>query len=166
MSGRISLLVSRDMRVLVEAVRSLDPEVRKQLRAHTKQVAQPLWKDELAQHTGTRLQNRVLTDTARVSVTDMQITLKTAQVGKVSSGAKASQLAGPAEFGMSPSKTVTQRSRRGRQYTRRMGNVFGPPRRKGYVFFPTVRAAIPRVASLWWQTAYRTIAETIEKAGN
>lgn len=167
-NGRISLLVSRDMRVLVEAARSLPDEVRKQLRAQTKRAAQELWRDELAQHTGTRLQNRVLVDSARVSVTDQNIMLKSAQVGKLSTGIPVSQLAGPAEFGASPTKKVTQRSGRGpnRTYTRRMGGAFGPNRRRGHVFFPAVRDGIPRVASLWWQTTYRTVAETFAKAGS
>lgn len=165
MTGRISLLVSRDMRVLVEAVRGMDAEVRKQIRTHTRTSAGPLWKDELAQQTTTRLQNRVLVDSSRVSVTDQNVMLKSAQVGKLSSGVPVSQLAGPAEFGAAQSKTVQQKSGRGpnNAYTRRMGGAFGAPRRRGKVFFPATREAIPRVAALWIQTAYRTVAETFEK---
>lgn len=168
MTGRISLLVSHDMRVLVEAVRGMDAEVRKQIRAHTKAQATPLWKSEIAQHTGTRLQNRVLVDSARISVTDQNVMVKSAQVGKLSSGIPVTQLAGPAEFGAATSKTVSQSSGRGpgKRYTRRMGDAFGRPTRKGKVFFPAAHESIPRLASLWVQTAYRTVAETFEKAGN
>lgn len=167
MAGRISLLVSHDMRVLVEAVRGMDADVRKQIRTHTRQQAAPLWKSEIAQHTGTRLQNRVLVDSARVSVTDQNVMIKSAQVGKLSSGVPVSKLAGPAEFGGFEGKQIKQRSGRGpnNTYTRRMGNAFGHPIRKGKVFFPAAHESIPRVASLWLQTAYRTVAETFEKAG-
>ena len=166
MTGRISLLVSHDMRVLVEAVRGMDAEVRKQIRAHTKAQAAAVWKSEIAQHTGTRLQNRVLVDSARISVTDQNVMMKSAIVGKLSSGVPVTQLAGPAEFGSAPGKRVTQSSGRGprKQYSRRMGGAFGRPTRKGKVFFPAAHESIPRLASLWMQTAYRTVAETFEKA--
>lgn len=167
MAGRISLLVSRDMRVLVEAVRGMDAEVRKQIRTHTRNTAKQVWKDELAQQTTTRLQNRILVDSARLSVTDQNITMKSAQVGKMSSGTPVSQLAGPAEFGSSPTRKVAQSSGRGpnKQYTRRLGNAFGAPRRKGKVFFPAAHESMARIGALWIQTAYRTVAETFEKAG-
>lgn len=166
MTGRISLLVSRDMRVLLEAVRGMEAEVRKQIRTHTRGSAQPLFKDEMAQHTGTRLQNRVLVDSARISVTDQNVVMKTGIVGKLSSGTPVSQLASAAEFGAGSGRTVQQRSGRGpnNSYSRRMGGAFGAPRRKGNVFFPAVREAIPRLGALWFQTAYRTVAETFEKA--
>lgn len=165
MSGRISLLVSRDMRVLVEAARSLPDEVRKQLRVHTKAQAAPLWKSALAHQSATRLQNRVLVDSGRVSVSDQNVMLKSAQVGKLSSGTPVSVLAGPAEFGVSPSKIIQQRSRGGKKYSRRIGLAFAGNRRAGHVFTPALRESIARVASLWFQTAVRTTAEQFKKAG-
>lgn len=143
----------------------MDAEVRKQIRTHTRGTAKQVWQDELAQQTTTRLQNRVLVDSARLSVTDQNVTLKSAQVGKMSSGVPVSRLAGPAEFGSAPSRKVTQSSGRGgnKQYTRRLGGAFGAPRRKGKVFFPAAHASIARIGALWIQTAARTVAETFEK---
>lgn len=163
--GRISLLVSKDLGTLVQAAGTLDREVRGRLRAHTKGAAQPIWQDEITHRTGTRLQTRVLVDSARLAVSDTNVTLKSAQVGKLRSGTPRATLASAAEFGGNPGKQIRQRSRRGKVYTRRLGNAFGAPRRKGNVFHPAFADAVPRVASLWLQTAIRTVAETFEKAG-
>jgi len=162
-SGRISLLVSRDLQALVQAAGSLDREVRARLRAHTKAEATPIWSDEITHRTGTRLQTRVLVDSARVAVSDTNVTLKSAQVGKLRSGTPRPVLAAGAEFGANPNKQIKQRSRKGKVYSRRLGNAFGAPRRGGNVFFPAFRQAVPRVASLWMQTTIRTVAETFEK---
>jgi hypothetical protein len=161
--GRISLLVSKDLQRVATVAMNLDREVASRLRRHTRMEAEPILRDEMTGRISSRLQARALLDTARVSVSDTNVMLKTATVGKMSSGVKASVVAPMAEFGVTPTKQIRQRSRKGKQYTRRIGAVAGPPRRKGYVFFPAVREVIPRIASLWMQTAYRTLAETFEK---
>lgn len=161
-SGRISVLVSRDLGVLLSAALGLDAEVRSQLRKRTKPVAEGAWKPTVAAKAHTRIQSRVLADTARVAVSDLNVTLKSATVGKVG-GVKASALAGGAEFGGNPNVHIRQRSRAGRSYTRRRGNTFGPPRKEGNAVFPAVREVIPRIVSLWMQTTYRTVAEEFEK---
>lgn len=163
--GRISLLVSKDLGTLVQAASTLDREVRAALRKHTKAAATPIWRDEITHRAGTRLQTRVLVDSARVAVSDSNVTLKAAQVGKLSSGTRRQVLARGAEFGAHADKRITQRSRKGKVYTRRLGNAFGAPRRGGNVFFPAFGQAVSRVASLWLQTGIRTVAETFEKAG-
>lgn len=160
--GRISLLVSRDLQALVTVAMGLPREVASQLRKHTRNVVEPAFREELRERVGTRIETRALLDTARVSVSDSNVTLKSATVGRVGK-VPASVLAGGAEFGSNPSRLVKQRSRRGKPYTRRLGSVFRAPRRGGYVFHPAVSAFIPRAASLWVQTAYRTVAEQFEK---
>jgi hypothetical protein len=162
-SGRISLLVSKELQVLATVAKSLDREVAAQLRKHTRGAAEPIWAEETRGRVHTRLQARVLSDTARVAVSDQNVTLKSATIGKLSSGIASSVLAGPAEFGGAPGRPVQTKSRKGTAYTRRLGGAFGQVRRDGYVVFPAVRAAVPRVAALWIQTAYRTVADTFEK---
>lgn len=166
MTSRISLLVSKDLQTLVHAANSLEPEVAAQLRRHTRANVEPIFRSELAQRSASRVQVRTLVDTARVSVTNSQVMMKAAAVGKVGKGkTPADRLKGLTEFGVSPTKTIRQRSRKGKVYERRIGNGFPPPRRKGHVFFPTVQESTPRFASLWMQTAARTVAEVFEKAG-
>jgi hypothetical protein len=65
---------------------------------------------------------------------------------------------------MNASKPIRSKSKTGKAYTRTAGNAFGPNRRGGYVIYPAANAAIPRVASLWVQTARRTIHEALEEA--
>lgn len=161
--SRISLLVSRDLAVLVQAAVTLPREVASQLRAQTRRVVEPALQEEMRERVGTRLEARALLDTARVSVSDSNVTLKTATVGRVR-GVPAGVLAGGAEFGASPERAVATRSRKGKPYKRRLGPVFRAPRRRGHVFFPAVQALIPRAGALWFQTAYRTTAEHFEKA--
>ncbi|WP_390178097.1 hypothetical protein [Microbacterium sp. MTN4-26] len=82
--------------------------------------------------------------------------------GTLSSGTPVSVVAAGAEFGMNPSRPVTQRSRKGNEYTRKIGPVFLAPRRQGYVVFESGKASISRVASLWIQTAARTLYDAAE----
>ena len=157
------MLVSKDLQRIITVARGLDREVAARLRRHTKQEAEPIWRESVRGHVTTRLQTRVLSDTTRVSVSDSNVMLKSATTGKLSSGVSAGALASMVEFGAMPDKRVRQRSRKGKSYTRRLGHVVGLPRRKGYVVFPAVRDSIPRVASLWAQTTLRTVAEEFEK---
>lgn len=160
--GRISLLVSRDLQLLVTVARGLSAEVSKQMRAQTRRVVEPAFLEEMRDRAGTRIEQRTLVDTARVAVRYDNVTLKTAMVGKVR-GVPASILAGPAEFGANPDRKVEQRSRKGTPYQRRLGPVFRAPRRKGIVFFPSVQAFIPRAGALWFQTAVRTVRDEFDK---
>lgn len=165
MPGQISLLVSRDLSTLVQVARGLPREVAAQLRAWTKADAGPIWDDEIRPRAETRIQAAALTRTARVSVSDTNVMMKSATVGKVH-GVSASVLAAGAEFGASPNKVIRTHSRRGKAYTRRLGSVFLLPRRRGYVVFTAAGDATPRLASLWLQTAIRTVAEAFEKDGS
>lgn len=160
--GRISLLVSRDLQVLVTVARGLPAEVSKQLRAQTRRVVEPAFLEEMRSRGETRIEQKALVGTARVAVRDDNVILKAAQVGKVG-GVPASMIAGGGEFGGNPNRKVEQRSRSGKRYSRRMGPVFRPPRRKGYVFFPSVQAFIPRAGALWFQTAVRTVRDEFDK---
>lgn len=161
---RISLLVSRDFAVLVQAARSLPAEVAKQYRAAARRVQEPAFLEELRERADTRLQHRVIVDTARVAVRDDNVILRTAATGKVGRGVSADILKSGAEFGMRPDRPVETRSRKGTPYKRRIGPVFKGRRPRGWVFFPAVQAFIPRAGALLFETAYRTVAETFEKA--
>ncbi|MGP6170626.1 hypothetical protein ACTU6V_05395 [Microbacterium sp. A204] len=161
--ARISLLVSRDLAVLVQAARTLPREVASQMRSHTRRVVEPAFQEEMRSRAGTRLETRVLLDTARVSVSDSNVTLKSAGIGKVH-GTPAAALKTATEFGANPDRMISTRSRKGKPYKRRLGNAFRSRNPRGYVFFPSVQAFIPRAGALWFQTAYRTVAETFEKA--
>lgn len=161
-SGRISLLVDSPLRTLAHAMNGLDTEVRRQIGQQTKKAAQPIWLESMRGHATDRMQVR-LADSATVGVTTQNVFLRAGTTGKLSSGTPVSRVALPIEFGANPNKMVKVTPRNGKPYQRRLGTRFRPPRRGGYVAYPAARDSIPRFASLWVQTAYRTIHETIEK---
>lgn len=164
-SGRISLLVSKDLQTLAQAVKQIPREVAAQVRKHTRAEAEPIWKDEVRGHVTTRLETRVLSDTAKVSVSDQNVMLKSAATGKMADGTPKSVLAFATEYGADPAKIIHSKTKAGKPYTRRRGRQFKLPRRRGYVVNPAARESIPRLASLWVQTTIRTIHEQFEKGG-
>lgn len=164
-SGRISLLISKDLATLVQAVRGMDREVAAQIRKHTRVVVEPVWQEAVRGHVVDRMQTRVLADTARAAVSDSNITLKSGGIGQMADGTPKSRLAFGVEFGADRKSVRTLVSKKGDLYNRRTKAQFKLPRSAGYVVYPAARSVIPRVASLWVQTAVRTIHEVFEKGG-
>lgn len=164
MPGQISVLVSQELQVLLSVTRTLPRTVAAQLRAHTKNTAHTIWRDEIDSTAMTRLQTVTLSRTARVAVSDTNVTLKSATTGKVGhSKTLAVVIANAVEFGANPNKIITV-NHRGTQYKRRIGNTFGAPTRSGKTVHPAAANVTPRLASLWFQTTLRTIAETLERS--
>jgi hypothetical protein len=170
---RISVFNSAELQGVILMLRGLDRELAKQLRKAIKSMADPVWRDEMAQHASTRLESTVLARTARVAVSNQNVTLKAAQVGRTLKGGfdpKADYHS--AEFGVGPDtvEKVTARSRRGKSYSYRRRALHAPLRArnaKGFVFYPSIAAIVPRIGSLTVQTAVRTFHEQLEKgAGN
>jgi hypothetical protein len=164
-SGRISVLVSTEMRTLLFAVRELPADVNREIRKHTKIVVEPVWQEAVRGNVTDRMQTRVLADTARVSVSDSNVMLRSGGIGKMADGTPKSRIASAVEFGADPRFSRTVVSVRGRTYVRRTKAQFKLPRSRGYVVYPAAREVIPRIGSLWAQTAARTVHETFEKGG-
>lgn len=163
--GRISLLVDSPLRDMLLAARSLPADVRKEIATQTKKAAEPIWLAETRERAATRLQQKALVSSARVGVTQRNVFLRSGSVGKLSDGTPVSLIAKAAEYGGNPARKITQRSRKGKKYTRRMGGVFSAPRRGGYVFNPSARDSMARFQSLWVQTATRTALDKLELKG-
>ena len=112
------------------------------------------------------MESRVLGDTARVRVSDQNVTLASAGVGRaLSGGARPPQIWHGVEFGANAKRTaVTARSRKGKtyRYTRTVNRQFKTPNRRGYAVYPAAAKMIPRYAALWAQTVVRTFHETME----
>lgn len=162
MVGRISMLIDSPLRTMLIAMRSAPEDVRKQIAAQTRSAAQPIWSEEVRDGAASRLQQRVLVGSARVGVTQRNVLLRSGGVGSLRSGTPVATLSSAAEFGMSPDKQIKTRSRSGTAYTRRAGNAFPAPRRGGYVVYPAATRSIVRFASLWIQTAVRTLLDKME----
>jgi hypothetical protein len=164
-SGRISVLASEDLQILSQALRGLDRELAAQIRAQTRKMAEPEWQEAVRGNVTNRLQTRVLSDSARAAVSDQNVMLRSGGIGKMSDGTPKASLALGAEFGANPDAQSTVVNRYGTRYQRHTHKQFRPPRSRGYVVWPAARNIIPRIASLWVQTAVRTIHEQFEKGG-
>ncbi len=163
-AGSISLLIDSPLQTLARSLRAVGPETRKQINAATKAAANPIWKDETAGRAVTRMQQTGLVSTASVGVSSRNVTLRAGGL-TFKGGRSADRITGALEFGGGADKVITSRSRKGKAYRRRLGPAFGPPYRNGRVVYPAARDSIPRFASLWVQTARRTIHEAIEEVG-
>ncbi|TQJ31947.1 hypothetical protein FBY39_2436 [Microbacterium sp. SLBN-146] len=163
---QIDVFKSREMLATIYAIRALDKTLQKQIRTHVKRWAQPEFKQSMAQHADTKLEHRVLVDTAVVSVSNQNVRLQSAGKGRrLSGGLNPKTDYAPVEFGAhAKGKSYTRKSRNGgtHRVMRAMNTQFKVPNRRGYVFYPTVREFVPRVASYYVQTTVRTIANALE----
>lgn len=157
--GSISMLIDSPLQTLARSLAAIPADVRKQVNAATKAAAQPIWTGEVRERAVTKLKQRLLVDTARVGVTSRNVLLRSG--GLTFPGRSGDRVTGAAEFAGGEDKQITV-TRKGTTYTRRFGAPFGPAYRNGSVVYPSARESIPRFASLWVQTARRTIHEAIE----
>jgi len=164
---RINVFASKELQATIVALKTMDRELAKQTRAAVKSVGQPEWQDAVKANVTTRLESRVLGDTARVAVSDQNVTLKSAAMGKKLSqyGATPSELAHSAEFGADREYVGSTISPKGKRYTRHTRRQFEARNRKGRVVYPAAAKFIPRMAALYVQTTVRTLYEAFEKKG-
>lgn len=164
---RISVYSSRELQALIVRLKGTDRETRKQIRQATKLAAGPIWTSALAEQLSTRVEATVLAKTGRVKVSDQNITLTAASIGRpLSGGLQPKRDYHVIEFGAERDELVTYeaRSRKGRTFAvkRHTRRQLRPRKRTGYVVYPAAADAIPRLASLWVQTAMRTLHELVE----
>jgi len=168
---RVSVNESREMRAVVLALKQSDRVIQSQIRKNVRGELAPEFTKSMREHANTRLEHRVLADTARVQVSNQNVTLRTAHVGRALSGGMSPKQGYPAvEFGADreAKRTVDQTSQKGKYYraTKRTRVQFRPRNKRGYVFYPTVNEMVPRFAALYAQTVVRTFAEALEGKSN
>lgn len=164
-SGRVSVLITRELQILLQAIREVPKETAKALRVHTQSAAAPIWQESVRGHVTDRMQTRVLSDTARVAVTDSNVLLKSATIGTMANGTPKSLLAAGTEFGADPNFTRNVTNAHGTTFRRHTKRQFLRPRSGGRVVYPAARDSIPRLVSLWVQTAQRTFMDLLERGG-
>lgn len=165
---RISANSSREVRATVQAMKLFPTELRRVIRLYTKSELGSAWLEELEKPAASKIQKRVLVRTARVAVSDQNVMLKSATVGRPLGGlmSKPSDLAQAYEFGGDRNKVQSYRtrSRKGTSYTvtRHTQRQLPARRRGGYIVYPAAAKFIPRAAKLWVQTTVRTFYDLIE----
>lgn len=161
---RISVYTSRELMAVIARMKTLDRDVRKQIRQETKAIIDPEWRRAVAEQASTPLEQRVLAQTARIAVSDQNVTLKSASVGRrLSGGLLPSESYYAAEFGAAQDqyRKYETTSRSGHRYAvrRRTTNQLRPRKKSGYVVYPAAANIIPRLAALWTQTWVRGFHE-------
>ena len=172
MPVRISVWNSRELLAVILAIRQAPREIQQQIRQQTKAITSEEWKRAMAEQASivnaARPTSRVLVQTARVSVSNQNVRLSSATVGRRLKGGlnPKTDYAG-FEFGGNPQKrtTYTATSRKGRRYTvhnRHTARQLPRRNKKGWVFYPAAAHMVPRFAALFAQTTVRAIAEAFE----
>jgi hypothetical protein len=164
---RISVLNNEKLQAVILALRGFDRTLQGQVRRHTKAIGQPQWQSAVNANTSTRLESSVLGRTARMQVSNQNVTLKSGSSTRALSkgGASPRDIARAVEFGSElHEQKITARSSKGRaySYTRTGGRQFRHTNRKGYAVYPAAARMIPRFAALWAQTTVRTFMEAME----
>jgi hypothetical protein len=162
---RIDATTSPEYRATILAIRSVPKTLQKMIRRETQRIAAPEWSKALAERAHTRVEQRVLVDTAVARVSNQNVKLMSASKGRpLSGGLDPKTDYAAVEFGADHGKTATySRNRRGNRHevTRHVSRGV-PARRKAGPFYGSVRNMIPRIGALLAQTTVRTIATALE----
>jgi hypothetical protein len=164
---RISVYGSAELQSVILSMRGMDRALAKQLRAATQRAVKPIWQESVRGNVTSRLENRVLGNTATTLVRDDNVVLRAGASSKrLRGGASVAELVHSAEFGADRKfKRRVDGRGPGKPYERRTRGQFRPRNLKGYTVYPAAADAIPRIASLWVQTTIRTFLETFEGRG-
>lgn len=168
----VSALASREIQLLVLTLREAEPEIRKAINKASKDTITTIWKQQILETsnaTGGKTQKariKLIAKTAKVTVGNKGVTLTAATTGQPLSGGLSGKTNWQGlEFGATADKaTVSFTNGAGTQYTQ-VRNVFAQldfRRKKGYLFYPAARKAVPRILSLWVQTSVRTLFDLVE----
>lgn len=163
---RLDVLKSRELLATIYALRAIDKTLATQIRRHVKAIGQPEWSKALAERADSKLEHRVLVDTAVLSVSNQNVRLQSASKGRaLKGGLQPKTQYAPVEYGAAAKKvTYQRRSQKGKTHsvTRNTRAPFKAPRRGGHVFGPASKSMVPRFASLFVQTTVKTIANALE----
>lgn len=169
----VSALASREIRALLLALKQAEPEIRKETNKQAKLAVTQLWQQEIAEMASLaggknqKARFKLLVKTAKATVGSKGITLTAATIGRpLTGGLQPKSQWHVLEFGGDKRvRSYSATSKRGRSYkvTRDVNAHLDKRNKKGYTFYPAVREALPRIMSLWMQTAVRTLVEVVEK---
>lgn len=148
---------SRELQATVLALRQAQREIRVDINKTARGRIRPLWQSAVSARARTRLQQRVIAAGTRANASDRGVTLFAATRSRPLKGGlvPSFEWAG-AEFGMSPkpSQPFTQRSRRGRSYSRTMivGRQFRGRTADGAVAFDAASEVGTKLVAMWVRT--------------
>lgn len=162
---RVSATSSDELQAVITGLQLIDHDMALAIRRYTREMTTAEWSHAVGEHLrGDRLQSAVLGKTARLRVTDQNVMLQSGNSRRaLRGGATPAELARAEEFGANHNRisTYRRRTRHGtvQTVTRHTSRQLEPLRRGGWTVYPAASEIIPRIASLWVQTAMRTIYE-------
>lgn len=151
---RLDVSRSRVLTALVQTMATLPREVAKNIRQQSKAVIVPEWKKQLAERAPARIFFTRLVNPATAYVSDRGVKLIAGANGKFPR---------ETEFGAYRETYVDYTTRKGSVH-RRTKRQFWHFQKTGRVVIPAISEMIPRAGALFAQTAYRAVAEKIERA--
>lgn len=157
---RLDVRRSPALRALIQTLATVDNEVAKQVRQQSKRVIVPEWKKGLAERAPASIFFNRLVNPSTAYVSDRGVKL-------IAGSNAANMFPRETEFGAYREDFKEYTGRRGSKtfkVKRRTQRQFWHYKKSGHVVYPTVSDMVPRIASLWAQTAIRTIHELVEKA--
>ena len=165
--ARVDVSGIREARLAATALRAVEPDLRKAVNKSTREVVNPVWREAIETRARRRLDDVVLRRGARVA-TGTRPALVAASSRKAMSGGLIPADDWPViEFGgrRGVTTTYTRRSRNGgtHRVTRHTRRQLPERTPGGRVLYPALAEALPRVASLWSQTAVRLVFEALRR---
>lgn len=155
MARRISIFASPELQAVRATTRALPADVAKVLNRETRKEVGPLWQGAVRERVRTRLQSKVLGDTATASVTRLNVLLNAAKKGApLSGGGRRQRLWIGAEFGAGNGQDKWGRSLRKR---------FGPRNTNpGKVIYPAAYEVVPKVGAIWAKNTAAVVADAFD----
>lgn len=141
---RLDVSNRREFDATAEAVQALDQTLPEHINDDAEKTIGPAWAKELDARAKTQQEQRLLADTADITVSEQCIRLESANKGRALSG------------GLTPGRgwAPVERGSRARQFRR--------PNADGYVIGPALRAILPKVSDMAEETGTRIITRALE----
>lgn len=165
----ISAKTNDVIRATLLSIKVAPRDIQKNIQKYAKADIIPAWREELNAQGATPLQQALLVDTGRATVSNSNVTLKSGGINASVKGgfSTADRSYRAAEFGANRFVTVTYGSVSklnkpivvSDRHTQRQFKRFD---KGGYVVYPAAIAVIPRVASLWIASVVRTLHDAVE----
>lgn len=157
----------REARLAATALRRADPALRREATAQIRTAVNPIWRESVESGTSSRVETAVLRKGARVTAGARPALNAATSRRPLRGGLVPAESWRAFEFGARRNVRETYRGRRGStrfDVTRRTRRQLPPVTKGGRVLYPAVADALPRVASLWAQTAVWVVFESLREA--
>lgn len=157
----------RELRATVAVLRAVEPELRREINAHTRTELGPVWKGEVERRVRTALDRRVLLPGVRIAGGNPPTAYAANSRRALPGGLVPTDEWAPVEFGGNRGKVTTYRRRNPSgsttSVTRHTARQLPARNRSGRVVFAALAEVGPRLASLWAATVVRTIYDVFDR---